>query len=117
MKHLALLFLATAVAFPAQAQVDFLTGQAAREVFGEPTFTFEGGGNPSPSAAQLGAVDGVAYANNTLFVVDSNAHGLLSPNNNRVLIYSDISRYVYPPTDPVPQGSRCPVCIGNPDVG
>jgi uncharacterized protein (TIGR03437 family) len=117
MKHLALLFLATAVAFPAQAQVEFLTGQGAREVFGEPTFTFEGGGNPSPSAAELGAASGVAYANNTLFVVDSNAHGLLSPNYNRVLIYNNISQYVYPPTAEVPQGSRCPVCIGNPAVG
>jgi uncharacterized protein (TIGR03437 family) len=117
MKHLALLFLATAVAFPAQAQVDFLTGQAAREVFGEPTFTYEGGNLPTASAAQLGAVDGVAYANNTLFVVDSNPHGLLAPNDNRVLIYTDISRYVYAPTAEIPQGSRCPVCIGNPSVG
>ena len=97
--------------------MNFLTGQAAREVFGQPTFTFEGGGIPSPSAAQLGAVAGVAYADNTLFVVDSNAHGLLSPNYNRVLIYSDISRYVYAPTAEVPQGSRCPVCIGDPNVG
>src|ERR1700722_13872996 len=117
MKHLALLFLATAVAFPAQAQADFLTGQAAREVFGQPTSTFEGGGIPAPSAAQLGAVDGVAYANNTLFVVDSNPHALLMPDYNRVLIYSDISRYIYPPTAEIPQGTRCPVCIGNPAVG
>jgi len=117
MKHLALIFFATTVAFPAHAQVDFLTGQAAREVFGQPTFTYEGGSNPSPSAAQLGAVDGVAYANNMLFVVDSNAHGLLSPNYNRVLIYNNISKYVYAPTAEIPQGSGCPVCIGNPSVG
>ena len=117
MKHLALLFLATAVAFPAQAQVDFLTGQAAREVFGEPTFTYEGGNLPTASAAQLGAVDGVAYANNTLFVVDSNPHGALLPNDNRVLIYNNISTYIYDPTAEIPQGSGCPVCIGNPAVG
>lgn len=115
MKHLALLFLATAVAFSAQAPLNFVTGQAAREVFGQPTFTYEGAG--SPSAAQLGAVWGVAYANNSLFIVDSNLHGLLQPENNRVMIYTDISRYVYNPTDEVPQGSRCPVCIGNPNVG
>jgi uncharacterized protein (TIGR03437 family) len=117
MKHLCLIFLATAVAFPAQAQVNFLTGQSAREIFGEPTFTYEGGIDPAPSALQLGAVDGVAYANNTLFVVDSNPHGLLTPNNNRVLIYNNISQYVYAPTAEIPQGSGCPVCIGNPDVG
>jgi uncharacterized protein (TIGR03437 family) len=115
MKHLALIFLATVVAFPAQAQLDYLTGQGAREIFGQPTFTAEDSGNPS--AAQLGAVDGVAYANNTLFIVDSNPHGNLVPDNNRVLIYNNISQYVYAPTAEIPQGSGCPVCIGNPDVG
>jgi hypothetical protein len=117
MKHLALLFLATSVAFPAQAQVSFLTNQGAREVFGEPTFTYEGGIDPSPSAAQLGAADGVAYANNTLFVVDSNPHGVLLPNFNRVLIYNNISQFVYDPIAQIPQGSGCPVCIGDPSVG
>jgi len=115
MKHLGLIFLATAVAFPAHAQVDFLTGQAARQVIGQPTFTYEG--TTGISAAQLGAVGGIAYANNTLFVVDSNLHGLLSPNNNRILIYTDISQYVYAPTAEIPQGSGCPVCIGNGSAG
>jgi uncharacterized protein (TIGR03437 family) len=115
MKHLAVIFLATAVAFPAHAQVDYLTGQSAREVFGQPTFTAEDSGNPS--AAQLGSADGVAYGNNTLFIVDSNPHGDLVPNNNRVLIYNNISQYVYAPTAEIPQGSGCPICIGNPDVG
>jgi uncharacterized protein (TIGR03437 family) len=114
MKHLALLFLATAVAFLAQAQ-SFLTGQGAREVLGQPTFTEEGQG--TPSAAQLGAADGLAYANNTLFVVDSNPHGALLPNDNRVLIYNNISQFIYDPTAEIPQGSGCPVCIGNPAVG
>ncbi len=114
MKHLALLFLATAVAFPAHAQVDFLTGQAAREIFGQPTFTFQGVA-PTPTQALLGAVDGVAYANNTLFVVDSN-HIQAPPINNRVMIYNDISQYVYDPTAEVPQGGRCPVCV-SPSVG
>ena len=115
MKHLGFIFLATVVAFPAQAQVDFLTGQGAREVIGQPTFTAENAG--SPSACQLGAVDGLAYANNTLFVVDSNVHGLLQPNNNRVLIYTDISKYIYAPTAELPQGSGCPVCVGTTSVG
>jgi uncharacterized protein (TIGR03437 family) len=114
MKHLGLLFLSLSTAFLAPAQTTFLTGQAAREVFGQPTFTEEGSGNPSQY--QLGAVDGVAYANNTLFVVDSN-HLQIYPVNNRVLIYNNISSYIYKPTDEVPQGSRCPVCIANADVG
>jgi uncharacterized protein (TIGR03437 family) len=115
MKHLALIFLATSVVFPAQAQVDFLTGQAARELFGQPTFTFEGSGSPSPY--QLGAVDGVAYANNTLFIVDSNPHALIPPENNRVMVFTNISQYVYDPLAEVPQGSACPVCVGNPAIG
>src|SRR5271165_3706365 len=114
MKHLGILFLSLSTAFLAPAQTSFLTGQAAREVFGQPVFTAEGSGNPSQY--QLGAVDGVAYANNTLFVVDSN-HLQIAPVNNRVLIYSKISQYIYNPLDEVPQGSRCPVCIANADVG
>ncbi|HTW68166.1 MAG TPA: IPT/TIG domain-containing protein [Bryobacteraceae bacterium] len=114
MKHLGLLFLCLLTAFPSFAQPDFLTGQAAREVFGQPTFTYEGAG--SPSAAQLGGVDGIAYANNTIFIVDSN-HIQVPPVNNRVMIYNNISQYIYNPTDPIPQGSGCPVCIANSDVG
>ncbi len=71
----------------------------------------------APSAYQFGAVQGLAYANNTLFVVDSNLHGLVPPVNNRVLIYNNISSFIYPPLDPVPQGGRCPVCVGTPSVG
>ena len=46
---------------------DFLTGQAARITIGQTTFTSQDTG--SPSQYQLGAVGGIAYANNTLFVV------------------------------------------------
>ncbi len=114
MKHLGILFLSLSTASLAPAQIDFLTGQAAREVFGQPIFTEEGSGNPNQD--QLGGVDGVAYANNTLFVVDSN-HLQIYPVNNRVLVYTDISRYIYAPTAEIPQGSRCPVCIAHADVG
>jgi uncharacterized protein (TIGR03437 family) len=114
MKHLGILFLSSSTAFLAPAQTTFLTGQAAREVFGQPIFTQEGFGNPNQD--QLGGVDGVAYANNTLFVVDSN-HLQIFPVNNRVMIYTDISNYVYAPTAEIPQGSRCPVCIAHADVG
>lgn len=58
---------------------------------------------------------GVAFANNTLFVVDSNKVGA-TPAQNRVLIYDNISNFILPPTSQIPQGLRCPVCIG-PDQG
>jgi len=115
MKHLALLFLSLSTAFVARAQLNFITGQAARETIGQPTFTAQSVG-ATPSAALVGAVDGLAYANDTLFVVDSN-HIQVLPVNNRVLIYNNISKYIYNPIDEVPQGSGCPVCVANPDVG
>jgi uncharacterized protein (TIGR03437 family) len=110
MKHLGLFFLCSMTALPA----DFLTGQAARITIGQSTFTSQDSG--FPSAYQVGGVDGVAYANNTLVVVDSN-HIQALPVNNRVLIYENISRYIYNPTSEIPQGSRCPVCISHPNVG
>src|ERR1700722_15300714 len=115
MKRLGTLFLSLSAAFAQQPAVDFLTGQAARITMGQPTFTSENVG--SPSAYQFGAVQGIAYANNTLFIVDSNLHGLVPPVNNRVLIYNNISSFIYPPLDQVPQGGRCPVCVGTPSVG
>ena len=110
MKHLGLLFLCSTAALAA----DFLTGQAARITIGQTTFTSQDSGNPS--AFQVGGVSGVAYANNTLFVVDSN-HIQATPVNNRVLIYQNISGYIYDPIKEIPQGSRCPVCIAEPEVG
>ena len=117
MNRLALLFLSLSTVFAQQPAFDFLTGQAARETIGQPTFTAQASG--SPSAYQVGAVQGIAVANNTLFVVDSNLHGLYTPNNNRVLIFDNISNFIYNPTDPsMPaQGGRCPVCVGDPSVG
>lgn len=109
MKFFSLLVLSTMLASAA----DFLTGQAARLVIGQPTFTAQNTG--TPSAFQLGAVGGLAYANNSLFVVDSN-RVQATPVNNRVLIYNNISSFVGSPTASVPQGIRCPVCAGTPDV-
>jgi uncharacterized protein (TIGR03437 family) len=114
MKRFGLLFLSLSTVFAQEPAVDFLTGQAARITIGQGTFTSQASGNPS--AYQVGAVDGVAYANNTLFVVDSN-HLQIPPVNNRVLIFTDVSSFIHSPTDPVPQGGRCPVCIGSPSVG
>jgi len=87
--------------------VDFLTGQAARIVIGQNTFTAQASGNPSQY--QLGAVDGIAYADNRLFIVDSN-HLQIPPLNNRVLIYNNASQFIYDPTAAIPQGGRCNVC-------
>jgi uncharacterized protein (TIGR03437 family) len=115
MKRLGFLFLCLSAAFAQQPAVDFLTGQAAREVIGQPTFTYQGQG--TPSGYQLGAAQGIAYANNSLFIVDSNLHGLLFPNNNRVLVYNNVSNFIYPPAAEIPQGGRCPVCVGTPSVG
>ena len=92
---------------------DFLTGQAARITMGQTTFTSQDTG--TPSQYQLGAVGGIAYANNTLFVSDSN-HVQATPVNNRVLIYNNVSQFIYPPTADIPQGLRCPVCLGTPSL-
>ncbi len=110
MKYFALIFLFLGAAF---AQ-DFLTGQSARITIGQVTFTSQD--NLAPSQYQLGAVGGLAYINNTLFVVDSN-HIQAFPVDNRVLIYNNISQFMIPPTAAIPQGTRCPLCIGTPDVG
>jgi hypothetical protein len=115
MKHLGILFLCLPAAFAQQPAVDFLTGQAAREIIGQPTFTTEG--QSAPSAFQVGAVQGLAYANNMLFIVDSNLHALIPPFNNRVLIFNNTSNFIYDPTAEITQGGRCPVCIGTPSVG
>ena len=88
---------------------DFTTGQAARAEIGQRIFT---AGEAGASQRMLGAVSGLAYANDTLFVADSNRIGAL-PINNRVLIYRNIQGEFPPPeTEPHNQGSRCPVCGG-----
>ena len=57
---------------------------------------------------------GVAYANGTLFVADSNRTGL-TPINNRVLLFPTQS---FPkPLDPIqPYIARCAVCVGQANV-
>ncbi len=87
-----------------------MTGQAARMVIGQVNFTQQDTGTPSQTV--FGAVSGLAYANNTLFVLDSN-HIQATPVQNRVLIYHNLSSLVPEPTAEIPQGIRCPVCLGN----
>src|SRR5579872_912142 len=101
-------------AIPRQAQAPaYITGQAARMTIGQTTFTAQD--VAVASGTRLGAVGGVAFANNTLFVVDSNKVSA-TPAQNRVLIYNNVSNFIYPPTAEIPQGLLCPVCIG-PDQG
>jgi hypothetical protein len=88
---------------------DFMTGQAARAVLGQPTFTAQLSG---ASDTAFGGIGGLAYANNTLFATDANRLGLL-PNNNRVLIFNNIGQML-PPADAElqPYTGRCPMCGG-----
>ena len=90
---------------------DFVTGQGARLVIGQSTFTEQ---DPGASSTLLGGVGGVAFANGTLFVADSNRTGLL-PLNNRVLLFPTQS---FPqPLDPIqPYLARCAVCVGQATV-
>ncbi|MEP6538183.1 MAG: hypothetical protein ABJF23_22785 [Bryobacteraceae bacterium] len=106
MKYFVLLCAAAAIARSA----DFTTGQAARLVIGQQTFTAQEEG---ASDRLLGAASGVAVANDTLFVVDSNRVGS-APQNNRVLIFPNLSVNLPAPTAELPKDSqvRCQVCLG-----
>ena len=98
---------------------EFRTGQAARAVIGQRTFTQQ---NAVASSSVLGSVSGVAYANNTLILADSSRVSAF-PQNNRVLVYRDIAGKIPGPKETIPlTEARCPVCesqadtvIGQPD--
>jgi uncharacterized protein (TIGR03437 family) len=93
---------------------DFVSGQAARLVIGQTSFTnnFQAATN-----YQIGAAAGVAYGSNRLFVVDSNQFEAF-PVNNRVLIFpTDILpkpteqvNFNVPTNDPHYQDLTCYVC-------
>lgn len=80
---------------PATKAADFSTGQAARAVIGQYTFTMQ---NYIPGPQIVGAVGGLAYANGTLFVADSSPLGATPEDlingdepitvNNRVLSFN-----------------------------
>ena len=69
-----------------QNAADFTTGQAARAVIGQYTFTMQ---NTVPSQQVVGAVGGLAYANGNLFVADSSPVGN-TPEEFAVQIRRDI---------------------------
>lgn len=104
------LFLALAALCQA---AEFTTGQAARLVIGQRTFTAQ----ESRTAQEvLGGVSAVAYANDTLFVVDANRMGI-EPTNHRVLIYRNVSSaFPTPEAEIQPYAGRCPVCVGVADT-
>ncbi len=111
MKYAFVLLMAAASAWP--AEMSFTTGQAARLVVGQSTFTTA---NPGTAQGILGGPHGVAYANDTLFVVDSNKLGA-TPVNNRVMIYRNFSRKLPGVTDAIREDQgRCPICGGLADV-
>ena len=87
---------------------DFNTGQAARAIVGQPQFTRQ---DATPTDMVIGGASGVAYANNMLFVADSNRVGA-APSDNRVLIYTDVANMLPSPTAELTYLQRCPVCVG-----
>lgn len=106
MKWTAFLLIAAALSAPAQ---QFSTGQAARLVIGQNPFTAQ---EPGTSEKLLGTVSGVAFANDTLVVADSNKLGG-TPQNHRVLIYRNVGSFVPERKSAFPQNDwRCPACVG-----
>src|SRR3954469_794939 len=100
-------FILSAAALFAQG-ADLTTGQAARLVIGQPTFTSQ---DSNSSDTVLGAASGLAYAADTLFVADSNRVGA-TPNNHRVLLYQNLSGMLPSPTSPLTYNRKCPACLG-----
>ncbi len=93
---------------------DFQTGQAARIVIGQTSFTQEDTGATN---TLIGSASGIAFANNTLFVADANRYGA-GPINNRVLIFHNLA--LPKPADQLSSSNSlnatCPVCLGTADV-
>lgn len=91
---------------------EFYTGQAARLIIGQKSFTDQYPGN---SDTQLGAVGGIAIAGDRLYVADSSRIGA-APANHRVVIYDSVSNFVPRPDEVPHQGPRCPACVGKASV-
>jgi hypothetical protein len=92
---------------------EFRTGQAARALIGQETFTRQKAG---ASASVLGAVSGVAYANDTLVLADSSRVPAF-PQNHRVLIYRNLSSKIPGPKASIDRvDQRCPVCVAEADI-
>ncbi|MBM3792533.1 MAG: hypothetical protein FJW31_00390 [Acidobacteria bacterium] len=112
MKFLACFLLPLALTAQTSAPLQFTTGQAARIVIGQPNFTAQ---DNNSNRLVVGAVGGIAFANDMLFVTDANRLQA-TPVNHRVLMYRGVSRKFPSPTDELFPTTRCPVCIGEADV-
>jgi len=108
MKCISLFLLSSAALF---AQ-NYVTGQAARLVIGQATFTAQ---DTNSSDIVLGGVSGLAYAGDTLFVADSNPVGAF-PSNHRVLLFENLSAQLPSPTAELQYNRKCPVCLGQANV-
>ncbi len=106
------LALAATLAAQTSPTVNFTTGQAARLVIGQPTFTAQ---DNNSNQLIVGGVGGIAYANDVLVVTDANRLQA-TPINHRVLLYRGISTKFPSPNDELFPTTRCPVCIGAADV-
>ena len=104
--------LAATLAAQSQPVLNFTTGQAARLVIGQPTFTAQ---DNNSNQLIVGGVGGIAYGGDTLVVTDANRLQA-EPVNHRVLIYRGLGNKFPSPTAELFPTSRCPVCIGAADV-
>jgi uncharacterized protein (TIGR03437 family) len=100
------------LAAAALCAADFTTGQAARLVIGQETFTSQ---DTNSSDTILGSPSGLAYAADTLFVADSNYVGAI-PSNNRVLLFQNLSSQLPGLTSQLVYNRKCPVCVGQATV-
>src|SRR3954468_24170027 len=107
---ISVLFLSAAALFGQGG--DLTTGQAARLVIGQRTFTAQ---DPDSSDVVLGAASGLAFAADTLFVADSNRIGA-NPSNHRVLLYKNASLMFPSPQSELAYDRKCPVCVGKATV-
>jgi uncharacterized protein (TIGR03437 family) len=112
MKCISAFLLCAAATFAQDTPVGFITGQAARLVIGQSTFTSQ---DSNSSDTILGAASGLAFAGDTLFVADSNRVGA-TPSNHRVLIYRNISGMLPSPAAQLDYDRKCPVCVGQASV-
>ncbi len=97
----------------ASGAANFVTGQAARAVIGQKTFTDNLSGT---SDTRFGGIGGLALAGNTLFATDANRIGLL-PMANRVLVFRDIDQQLPAADASIPvNAGLCPVCGGRANV-
>jgi uncharacterized protein (TIGR03437 family) len=90
----------------------YITGQAARLVVGQSTFTSQ---DTNSSDTVIGGASGLAYAADTLFVADSNRVGAF-PSNHRVLLFQNLSSQLPSANTELQYNRKCPVCVGQASV-